>query len=135
MASTGELEFYEKESQSEDIWETGQMVAKLVGASCIAIMGLAKITMGTAMIVSAFSAVAAESIKTGLLAGLVKFCAAISGIPAMLIAVLVVVCVAALAYLVSVIVEEINGMIDWSKHPIPEYIYDVKEVINNAIDD
>lgn len=130
MASTGELEFYEKESLSEDVWETGKYTAMCIGAAGMAIIGVAKITMGVSMgitaIVGLVSSTTATALKSGMLAGVIKFCAAISGMPAFLIVAAVVAATALIAYLISVLLEDDD--IDWEDNPMPEYIYDVKEV-------
>lgn len=129
MASTGELEFYEKESTAEDIWETGKNAAILLGCSAMAIVAVAKITAGVSMGIAAIaSATGAALAKSTVLAGVIKVATAIGGPIAMLAAVGAALVVALGAFIVSVIVEEINGKIHWDKNPMPEYLYDVKEV-------
>ena len=41
------------------------------------------------------------------------------------------------SFIISVIIEEINGKIDWDANPMPEYLYDVKEVSlsQNSVND
>ena len=128
MASTGELEFYEKESRGEDVWETGQNVAKAVGAMGMAVIGLAKITFGTTMLISTISTTVATSVKSGMLAGLMKFCTVISGGYATLIVAAVALVIALISYLIMLDFESDDNEIDWENNPIPEYLYDVKEV-------
>ena len=128
MAATGELEFFEKESSHEAIWESGIRVAKCIGAAGIAVIGVTKIAMGTVMIASVFSATVASAAKTGVLACMMKFCAVISGPYAMLVVLAAVVLAVVVSYVVAVIDEWWNGKIDWENNPMPKYLYDVKEV-------
>lgn len=125
MASTGDLEFYEKESTAEDIWETGKYAAMALGAAGMAVMGIAKLTVGTIMLVSYFSS---ASLTTGILAGVVKVCTLVGSLTTFGIALAVVAAVVLVFFLISIIVEEIQSNINWDKNPIPMYIYDVKEV-------
>lgn len=134
MSETGELEFYEKESAAEDAWETGKYVAMGVAAAGLAIMGVAKITMGVTMLVGLASATVATSIKTGILCGVMKFCAAISGIPALAIVALVVLVIVLIALWIAESLEDDD--INWDKNPMVRYMYDVKEVsITQTSDD
>lgn len=129
MASTGELEFYEKESSAEDSWETGKHVATLVGCAGMAIVGVAKITAGISMgIVAIASAVGSSVAESTVLAGIIKVSAMIGGMTSMLIVGGAVLIVAVVSLIVSAIKEDINGSINWDKNPMPEYLYDVKEV-------
>ncbi|MBO5757277.1 MAG: hypothetical protein J6S28_06245, partial [Clostridia bacterium] len=128
MASTGELEFFDKESTHEETMDAGIRVAKCIAASGMAIMGVTKITMGVIVLVSVFSTTVAESIATGALAGFMKFCTAISGGWALLIVLVAVALAVAITYIVAVIQESIHGKIDWEDNPMPKYLYDVKEV-------
>ena len=128
MASTGELEFFDKESAHEETLDAGIRVAKCIAASGMAIMGVTKITMGVIVLVSVFSTTVAESIATGVLAGFMKFCSVISGGWALLIVLVVVALAVAISYIVAVIQESIYGKIDWDDNPMPKYLYDVKEV-------
>ena len=128
MASTGELEFFEKDSSHEAIWKSGIRVAKCIGAAGLAVIGVTKVAMGTVMVISAFSATVASAAKTGILACMMKFCAVISGPYAMLVTLAAVVLVVTVSYIVAVIDEWWNGKIDWEDNPMPKYLYDVKEV-------
>lgn len=130
MASTGEMEFYEKESAAEDTWETGKNVAQIVAASGLALMGVAKITAGVSMAITAV-ATSMSAAKSAMLAGVIKVCTVIGGFYALLIAVAVVAVVALGFLIASVIIEEINSSIDWDDNPMPAYLYDVKEVTIN----
>ena len=128
MATTGELEFFENETDAENAWETGRMVAKGIAALGTATIGLAKITYGVTMLIGSVSSTVATSIESGMLGGVMKFCTLISGAYASL----VVAAAALLAIVVTLIImtklENDDTEIDWENNPIPEYIYDVKEV-------
>ena len=128
MAATGEMEFYEKTATHEQMIDDGIRVAKCVAAAGMALIGVTKIAMGTAMIIGAVSATASAAIKTGILAGAMKLCAVISGPYALLVVLAAVALVLLTTYIVSVITEYVNGKIDWDANPMPEYLYDVKEV-------
>ena len=129
MATTGELEFYEKESLAEDVWETGKHVAMLVGSAGMAIMGVAKITTGISMAIVGIAGMMGSSVaESAFLAGLIKFCSVAGGPYVMLAVIVCTAAVALVSFVLSVIIEEINGRIDWEKNPMPSYLYDVKEV-------
>ena len=128
MAATGEMEFYEKETFAEDAWETGKHVAQLIGAAGMGIMGLSKVTMGVTILVSWFSATAATSLESGILAGVVKVCALLSGMTAFIVTAVAVCLTILVAFIISAISEYNNNKIDWDDNPMPEYLYDVKEV-------
>lgn len=127
MALTGEYQFYEKESWGENAFETGRFVALGIGATGMVVMASAKLTLGIMSFAGVLSAATAQG-ATGFLAGTAKICAVVSGGYATLI----VVAAAALAVLVSYIMyivdEDDRNSVDWDANPIPEYIYDVKEV-------
>ena len=128
MASTGELEFFDKESSHEEILDAGIRVAKCIAASGMAIMGVTKITMGVITLISVVSTTVSESIASGVLAGVMKFCSIISGGYALLIVLAAFALAVAVSYIAAVIDEYINGKIDWDDNPMPKYLYDVKEV-------
>ena len=133
MASTGDMEFYEKESTAEDIWEDGKYAAMAVGAAGMAVMGIAKLTLGTIMLVSYFTS---TSLTTGIIAGVVKVCSVVGSLASFGIGLLIVALMVLITLVISVIVDAVQSNIDWDDNPIPMYIYDVKEVtINQASDD
>ena len=128
MAVTGDVEFYEKQTLGERAWEKGLRSARALGLVGLVVMGVPRVFMGSVMMVGVFSSAVASSIKSGALMCVMKFCAAISG-PAVFIATLVaVVFVVGVSFLISVIDKYVNGLIDWDDNPIPEYMYDIKEV-------
>lgn len=131
MAATGELEFYEKESYGENAWETGKNVAKGIGALGSAVIGLCKITYGATMLISGVSATVAASVKSGMLAGVMKFCTMVSGMYAVLIVAAAALITIVVSYLVLINSEDNDNDIDWKDNPIPHYIYDVKEISFN----
>lgn len=128
MATTGELEFYEKESDGENSWETGKMVAKGIAALGSAVIGVAKITFGVTMLISTISTTVATSVESGMLAGVMKFCTLISGGYATLIVAAAVLITVAISYFVMLDQEDDDTDIDWENNPIPKYLYDVKEI-------
>ena len=128
MATTGEMEFYENEKTSEYVWTTGKHVTMVLGSIGLAFIALPKLAIGVTMIAGAISATVAGSIKSGVLAGMVKFCSVISGGIAFLV-VVIAVAVTALASLIwSLVEKDDEDDVDWEKYPMPEYLYDVKEV-------
>lgn len=129
MASTGELEFYEKETAAEEAWEVGKTVAQIVGYSGMAILGVAKIAAGVSMGVAAIaSAVGSSVAESALLAGVIKVGTLLGSLTSLLIVGGAALAVALVSFIVSAIIDEVNGWIDWDKNPMPEYLYDVKEV-------
>ena len=128
MASTGELEFYEKESYGENAWETGKNVAKCIGALGSAVIGVSKITFGVTMMIAGISSTVATSVKSGMLAGVMKFCTLISGTYATLVVAAAVLLVTAISYIVMIKSEWDDNEIDWENNPIPQYLYDVQEI-------
>ena len=128
MATTGELEFFENETDGENAWETGKQVAKGIAAVGTAIIGLCKITYGTTMLISGISTTVAASVKSGMLAGVMKFCTLASGFGATLFVAALALIAIGIAYWIMCIEDDEDKEIDWENNPIPEYIYDVKEV-------
>lgn len=128
MATTGELEFYENETDAENAWETGRMVAKGIAALGTAMIGLAKITYGVTMLVSTVSSTVAASVESGVLSGVMKFCTLISGAYASLFVAAAALVVIVVTFIIMTKLEDDDTEIDWENNPIPEYIYDVKEV-------
>ena len=131
MATTGELEFYENETAAEDAWETGKQIAKGISAVGTAIIGLCKITYGTTMLISCVSSTVAASVKSGMLAGVMKFCTLCSGFGATLFVAALALIAIGIAYWIMCEREEDDTEIDWANNPIPKYIYDVQEVSLN----
>lgn len=125
MASTGEYEFYENEQWYEDVWENGFHGALLIGGCGMAVIAAAKLTVGA---ITIGAALCGASCKVGILAGVVKVCSVIGGIYSFLITLAVVAVVILVSFLISVISKAVNENIDWDDNPIPEYLYDVKEV-------
>ena len=128
MASTGELEFYEKESYGENVWETGKNVAKCIGALGSAVIGVSKITYGVTMMIAGISSTVATSVKSGMLAGVMKFCTLIGGTYSTLVIAAVALLVTAISYIIMLKSEADDNEIDWENNPIPQYLYDVKEI-------
>lgn len=129
MASTGELEFYEKETAAEEAWEVGKTVAQIVGYSGMAILGVAKIAAGVSMGIAAIaSAVGSSVAESAVLAGVIKVGTLLGGLTSLLIVGGAALAVALVSLIVSAIIDEVNGWINWDKNPMPEYLYDVKEV-------
>lgn len=128
MATTGELEFYENETAAENAWETGKMVAKGIAALGYATIGLAKITYGVTMLISGISSTVASSVESGVLAGVMKFCTLISGFYSTVFVAAAVLIAIVITFIVMTKLENDDTEIDWENNPIPQYIYDVKEV-------
>ena len=128
MATTGELEFFENETDGENAWETGKQVAKGVAALGTAIMGLCKITYGATMLIAGVSSTVASSVKSGMLAGVMKFCTLASGFGATLFVAALALIAIGIAYWIMCNEDDEDNEIDWENNPIPEYIYDVKEI-------
>ena len=128
MATTGEMEFYENERTSDYIWTTGKHVTMVLGSIGLAFIALPKLAIGVTMIAGAVSATVAGSIESGVLAGVVKFCSVISGATTFWIAVAVVAVFALASLIWSIIERSDEDEVDWEKYPMPEYLYDVKEV-------
>lgn len=128
MAATGELEFFENETDGENAWETGKQVAKGVAALGTAMIGLCKITYGATMLIAGVSSTVASSVESGMLAGVMKFCTLASGFYGTLFIIAAVLVVIGIAYWVMSEMDEDDTEIDWENNPIPQYIYDVKEV-------
>ena len=128
MTATGEMEFYENESTSDYIWTTGKHVTMVLGAIGLAFIALPKLAIGVTMIAGAVSATVASSIESGVLAGMVKFCSVISGGTAFLVAIVAVAVTALASFIWYLIERSAEDDIDWEKYPMPEYLYDVKEV-------
>lgn len=128
MATTGELEFFENETDAENAWETGKQVAKGVAALGTAVMGLCKITYGATMLIAGVSSTVASSVESGMLAGVMKFCTLASGFYGTLFIIAAVLVVIGITYWIMSEAEEDDTEIDWENNPIPEYIYDVKEI-------
>ena len=131
MASTGEMEFYEKETEWEETWDDGIRVAKCVGVAFGSIIGVSKIMAGTSMIIvsiaSSVSTTAAASMKAGVLGGIIKYCSMTGSLTAIVVAAVIVALVVLVAYLMALDDEDDNE-VDWDEYPMPQYIYDVKEV-------
>ena len=127
MALTGEYQFYEKENFGEDFWENGRYFA--LGIQCagfIAMMGSKAVLTGMSLL--GYLAAATAKGATGILAGVAKVCTFIGGPTFQLIVFVATLVVALISYAVYCIYESWNNKVDWSENPIPEYIYDVKEV-------
>lgn len=127
MAATGELEFYENKTTAEAIWEEGKNAAMLVGAIGLGTMALAKIIIGTTMLVTATWSVSGAC-SLAYVGPLIKLCAFVSNPYAMLFVLAVTAGVLIGSYIMSAVSEWLNGKIDWDDNPIPEYIYDVREI-------
>ena len=127
MALTGEYQFYEKESWGENAFETGRFVALGIGATGMVVMASAKLTLGIMSFAGVLSAATAQG-ATGFLAGTAKFCAVVSGGYATLIVAAAAALAVLVSYIMYVVDENNRNSVDWEANPIPEYIYDVKEV-------
>ena len=129
MATTGEMEFFEKETDAEQSWESGKNASIIIASVGMGLIGITKITTGVAMgIVTIASAVKSSVASSAALAGIIKYGTMMGGIYAMLGVALAVGVSFLVSFIVSVIKEEVNGSINWDKNPMPEYLYDVKEV-------
>lgn len=131
IADTGEMEFYENETWSENAWETGKNITKAVAALAFGVFCLSKVTILAAMAVTCTTSVATLAASSGMLGSVVKACVAIGGLKGMIVALLIVVAVYAISYIVSRASEwwdDAFGRIEWEDNPIPEYIYDVREI-------
>ena len=131
IADTGEMEFYENETWSENAWETGKNITKSVAALAFGIFALSKVTVLAAMAVTCTASVATLASSSGMVGTVVKACVAIGGLKGVIVALLIVAVVYAISYFVSRVGEwweDIFGRIDWEDNPIPEYIYDVKDI-------
>ena len=129
MATTGEMEFYEKETGAEQSWEDGKNASIIIASVGMGLIGITKITTGVAMgIVAIATAMESSVASSAVLAGIIKYGTMMGSMYAMLFVGIAV----GLSYLVSfvwsVIEEEVNGSINWDENPMPEYMYDVKEV-------
>ena len=129
MATTGEMEFYEKETSAEQSWEDGKNASIIIASVGMGLIGITKITTGVAMgIVTIASAVKSSVASSAALAGIIKYGTMMGGIYAMIGVAIAVGVSFLVSFIVSVIKEEVNGSINWDKNPMPEYLYDVKEV-------
>ena len=127
MALTGEYQFYERESVGEDAWETGRYAALGIGAAGMAVMTAAKVTLGIMSFLGVLTAATAEG-ATGILAGLAKVCAIAGSGYVTLITMAVAAIVALVTLIIYLVDEDENNKVDWEANPIPEYMYDVREV-------
>ncbi|MEE1046199.1 MAG: hypothetical protein U0M60_02115, partial [Clostridia bacterium] len=129
MATTGEMEFFEKETDAEQSWESGKNASIIIASVGMGLVGITKITTGVAMgIVAIASAMESSVASSAALAGIIKYGTMMGGIYAMLGVALAVGISYLVSFIWSVVEEEINGSIDWDENPMPEYLYDVKEV-------
>lgn len=127
MAMTGEYQFYEKESWGEHAWETGKNVAWGIYGLGLGVMVVSKTTLGIMSFMGVLAAASAAD-ATGFAAGLFKVCAFLGGGYFQLITVAAALVAALVAYLCYLCDEAQRNKVDWSKNPIPEYIYDSQEV-------
>ena len=129
MATTGEMEFFEKETDAEQSWESGKNASIIIASVGMGLVGITKITTGVAMgIVAIASAMESSVASSAALAGIIKYGTMMGGIYAMLGVALAVGISYLVSFIWSVVEEEINGSIDWDENPMPEYLYDVKVV-------
>ena len=129
MATTGELEFFEKETSAEQSWEDGKNASTIIASAGMALVGITKITTGVAMGIMAIATAMESSVaSSAVLAGIIKYGSMMGGIYAILGVALAVGISYLVSFIVSVIKEEVNGSINWKDNPMPAYLYDVKEV-------
>ena len=128
IADTGEMEFYENETWSENAWETGKNIAKLVSSISAGIFATTKVAILASMALTCTASVAALSAKSGILGSIVKVCVAVGGLKGTIIAVLIVITVYVASFIISRVQDWWSKKIDWDSNPIPEYIYDIKEI-------
>ena len=127
MAMTGEYQFYEKKNAGDEALENGQYAALGIELAGMITMIGAKTTLFIMSVTGAL-ATATASGATGILAGLAKVCAVIGG-PYFQLAVLAIALTVALVAYIKYLVEEYkNSHLDWDKYPIPEYMYDIKDI-------
>lgn len=126
MASTGEFEFYENDTFGEMAYEKGITAAKFIGMIGLSVMGVAKVTVGVTVLVGTIASSIAA--KSTVYAGIVKIGSLIGGPWALLITASAVAITVLVSWLISVIDEAVNGTIDWDEEPMPEYLYDVRDI-------
>lgn len=128
IAATGEMEFYENETWAEDVWETGKMVAQVVASIGLGAIALAKIAIGTTMVVTCTFTTAGLCALSGVVGPAMSFLTSVTGPLGMIAVAYLALEIVLISFIISSISEWWNGLIDWRKNPIPEYIFDVTDV-------
>lgn len=128
MAATGEMEFFENETDAEDTWENGKNAALMVGAIGMGVLATAKLyAFGTMLFTWTWSTTALAA-SSGFVGVSMKACVAMSGPWAMVVVLAAAVVVAVVSFVIAAFQEWKDGQIDWDDKPIPDYIYDVKDI-------
>ena len=121
MATTGEMEFFEKETDAEQSWESGKNASIIIAGIGMGLIGITKITTGVAMgIITIATAVESSVASSAILTGIVKYGTMMGGMYAMLFVALAVGISFLVSFIWSVVEEEINGSINWDENPMPE---------------
>ncbi|MBQ5809718.1 MAG: 4-alpha-glucanotransferase, partial [Clostridia bacterium] len=119
MATTGDLEFFESDNPDEAAWDTGTRIVTGIGVACMAVMGLAKISVGVTALV-AF----ATSTQSAAMAATIKYGTLIGGLKGLIVAAVIVAVSLLITYLVAISAGE---EVDWENDPMLQYVFDVKE--------
>ena len=127
MALTGEYQFYEKENWYEDFWENRRYDALKIECAGMIVMATAKASLGLMSMTGLIAAAGAKGAST-LLVGAVKVVAFLGSATFQLVIFAAALAVALIGYIVYCINSEIDNTVDWEKYPIPQYIYDIKQV-------
>ena len=127
MALTGEYQFYEKENWYEDFWENRRYDALKIECAGMIVMATAKASLGIMSVTGMIAAAGAKGAST-LLVGAVKVVAFLGSATFQLVVFAVALAVALIGYIVYCINAENDSVVDWEKYPIPQYIYDIKQV-------
>ena len=127
MALTGEYQFYEKENWYEDFWENRRYDALKIECAGMIAMATAKASLGIMSMTGMIAAAGAKGAST-LLVGAVKVVAFLGSATFQLVIFTAALAVALIGYIVYCINAENDSVVDWEKYPIPQYIYDIKQV-------
>ena len=127
MALTGEYQFYEKENWYEDFWENRRYDALKIECAGMIVMATAKASLGIMSMTGMIAAAGAKGAST-LLVGAVKVVAFLGSATFQLVIFAAALTVALIGYIVYCINAENDSMVDWENYPIPQYIYDIKQV-------
>ena len=127
MALTGEYQFYEKENWYEDFWENRRYDALKIECAGMIAMATAKASLGIMSMTGMIAAAGAKGAST-LLVGAVKVVAFLGSATFQLVIFAAALTVALIGYIVYCINAENDSVVDWEKYPIPQYIYDIKQV-------
>lgn len=127
MSLTGEYQFYEKENWYEDFWENRRYDAMKIECAGMIVMAAAKGGLGIMSMMGTLAAAGAKG-ASSLLVGTVKVVTFLGSATFQLAIFAAALVVALVGYIVYCINADNDSTVDWEKNPIPEYIYDVKQV-------